>query len=224
MQVASRSSRIVVGAYRLLLGALDFADQFRGVLPVELTSFEAYQSGERAVTVTWATAQEIDVASMQIERAVVTRDERGEQVTGYELVERLPPRQPTSGSAYRVLDPTVDAGREYSYRLVSTSAEGVRTIEREGRVKIGSASTAGYALTVLPNPVVTSGKVSYRVPADATARLAVYDELGRLVKVLGEVEGQGEVAIEASALSSGSYTVRLESAATVLSHRLTISK
>src|SRR6185295_15327093 len=56
------------GVKRLLLGALDYLDQFRGVLPVSVERFDAFQSGREAVTVEWKTASEVEVASMEIER------------------------------------------------------------------------------------------------------------------------------------------------------------
>jgi len=60
------------GAWRLLLGALDFSQQFRGVLPIEVVSFNAYQSAERAVNVEFTTAMETEIASLSIERAVMS--------------------------------------------------------------------------------------------------------------------------------------------------------
>jgi hypothetical protein len=214
------------GAQRLLLGALDFADQYHGVLPVKLLSFEAFQSGRQAVAINWTTAEEINVAGLEIERAVVTRSESGENVGSYQLVDRQTPKgSATGGSSYNVIDRGVDMGVEYSYRLVSVNLEGTRTVEAVRTVKVLGGSAAEYSLTVLPNPIRGTGRIVYHVPADQKVRVALYDELGRQVKELVAGSGSGEVTLTVGDLASGSYTARLETSSGVVAmERVTIQK
>jgi hypothetical protein len=215
------------GAWRLLLGALDFSNQFRGVLPVKLVSFEAYQSAPEAVTLQWETSSEIDVRTLEIERAEVVETEAGESLGEYVLVDRTGSRGSASqGASYRVVDQGVSSGREYSYRLVTTNLEGARMVERQQRVKLGSTTAAGYSLTVLPNPVTTRSTITVRVPSGERAQVSLYDELGRLVQVLtSDAASTGVLELSAADLASGVYTVRLVSATgVVLNERVTVRK
>jgi hypothetical protein len=200
------------GAWRLLLGALDFSQQFRGVLPIELVTFNAYQSGERAVTVEFETALETEIASMSIERAVVS----GDGVGTFATVERLAPRgTATSGASYRVNDRGVDANGTYVYRLVTTAIDGQRVVEREQMVKLTSATTGGLRLTVAPNPGRDRATVTVSNATTSTT-LELYDDAGRLVRSLGTLEAgiDGTVTLDATDLANGSYTVRVRTSGT----------
>jgi hypothetical protein len=204
------------GAYRLLLGALDYIDQFRGILPVKLVSFNAYQSGREAVSVEWRTASEVDVASMEIERAEMVQTETGAIEGTYQIVDRkVPQGNSTTGAEYRVVDHGVKVGAEYHYRLVSVSLEGTRTVEETQVVKVLGADRQQYELVVHPNPIVREGTVSYRIPEGVTTRLALYGASGEEVLVLGESNGSGEVRLPVESLSSGTYTLRLETSSGV---------
>jgi hypothetical protein len=216
------------GGRRLLLGALDFIDQYGGVLPINLVKFEAYQSGERAVKVDWATARETEISALDVERAEVLSSEAGETVGSFTVIDRVAPKgTATSGARYSVNDRSVVMGRTYVYRLVSVNLEGVRTSEDEARVEITGGTIAGYQLTVLPNPVRTTASVAYRAPRGERLDVELYNLEGKLVATLAtglESAGEGEIAVDASALASGSYTVRLRSTAGVVTTKLTVAK
>jgi hypothetical protein len=112
----------------------------------------------------------------------------------------------------------VSVGRVYVYRLVSVNLEGVRTAEQDARVAITGSSVSGYDLSVLPNPVRDNGQVAYRAPRGEKLTLELYTIEGVRVATLVEgvtSEGEGVVAVDAAALASGSYTVRLRSASGV---------
>jgi hypothetical protein len=216
------------GARRLVLGALDYIDQFKGILPVKLASFDAYQSGHQAVTVEWKTTSETDISGLEVERAMVSRTETGEVIGDYRVIEhRVPTGSATSGASYSVVDQGVETGREYSYRLVSVSLEGVRTPAAEPKqVMVGGTTHQQYSLAVAPNPVVSSGTVSYVVPAGESVRVVLYDGVGRQVSVLAEqASGTGSVVLPSSELASGTYTVRLEgSSGTVMTAKVSVQK
>jgi hypothetical protein len=216
------------GARRLVLGALDYIDQFKGILPVKLASFDAYQSGRQTVTVDWKTTSETDISGMEIERAQVTRTETGIIIGEYTVIDhKVPSGSATSGATYSVVDHGVQSGREYSYRLVSVSLEGVRSAAAEPKqVLVGSSSQSQYSLTVAPNPVISSGVISYVVPSGEAVRVVLYDAVGRQVSVLSaEASGTGSVVLPVSELASGTYTVRLEgSSGTVLTEKVTVQK
>jgi hypothetical protein len=206
------------GAQRLLLGALDYIDQFRGILPGDVSSFDAYQSGRQAVTVEWKTASEKELASMEIERTAVTRTETGVVDGSFEVIDHAVPQgTPTRGASYRTVDATVQPGSEYHYRLVMVELDGSRTVKAEKLVKISAEGAEAMNLTVLPNPVRTSGSISYRLAEGTTASVVLYDATGREVSVLSTTAtGSGSVRLPVDQLSSGVYTVQLKTATGVM--------
>jgi hypothetical protein len=216
------------GVRRMLLGALDYIDQFRGVLPVDLVSFDAQQIGRSAaVSVEWATASEVDVAAMEVERAEVIRTEAGESVGEYGRVDRVLPRgSATSGSEYRVTDRGVKLGGAYRYRVVAVNVDGTRELSDVREVRVLGGAAAELQVTVRPNPMRESGSVSYRMTSGSTVRVALYDVTGREVAVLAERgESSGEVVIPVTELSSGIYTIRVTSSTgAVLSEQITVQK
>jgi hypothetical protein len=215
------------GAQRMLLGALDYIDQFRGILPVELVSMDAYQSSREAVTVEWSTASEVSVASMEVERAEVTRTETGISEGAWSVVDRTSSRgSATQGSSYRVVDGGVKVGHEYRYRLMVVNLDGTRELAGEDMVKVAGAQAEQMELTVVPNPMRTEGSVEYRVPSGETVRVVLYDVTGREVAVLSERgASEGRVQIPVSELTTGVYTVRLESTSGILLDRkITVQK
>lgn len=218
------------GGQRLLLAAIDFIDQYNGVLPIKLVSFDAYQSGrgQKAVSIEFETAEELNIAGLEVERAVVQRTEQGEAVGSYTLVDRRTPAgSATTGAAYRVSDRNVEYGVEYRYRLVTVGLDGQRTVDASKTVNVlGLEDAAAYNLTVAPNPVRTSAVVSLRVPDGTRVRVQLFDATGRLVKDLANnAEGLSTVELNVTDLASGVYTVRLETSNGVtLSEKLTVQK
>jgi hypothetical protein len=197
------------GAWRLLLGALDFAEQFRGVLPVELVSFDAFQSSATAVTVEWVTAQETELRAMEIERAEVVRDEAGERVGTFTTIETKSPSGTASrGAGYRTIDATVERGRTYEYRLVTVELDGRRVVEARKQVMI-TTSGAAMQLSMAPNPVRSQGVISWRGVSSETARVELFNERGQKVREHAVATSNGELRIDARDLTSGSYTLRL---------------
>ena len=80
-------------------------------------------------------------------------------------------------------------------------------------------------LAPYPNPARGQATLSVEVPAATEVRLAVYDGLGREVAVLVEgplAAGRHGVALDASALPSGVYLVRLTADGVAVTHRLTV--
>ena len=120
--------------------------------------------------------------------------------------------------------PPVVAGGEYVYRLVTTSLDGERVVERQQTVKLTSATTGGLRLSVAPNPVRATATITLSgVTASSTVEL--YDEAGRLVRDLGVVTTSGTIALDASDLASGSYTVRVRAAgSSSVVERITVAR
>lgn len=218
------------GAQRLLLSAIDFFDQYEGVLPVKLLSFDAYQTGrgQKGVTVEWQTTEEVNVSSMEIERAVVERTATGETVGEFKVVDRRNSAgSAQTGASYRVNDRNVEFGVEYRYRLVSIGLDGQRTPEASRNVKVlGGEESAAYNLAVTPNPVTTNATITYRVPEGERVRVQIYDATGRLVRTLTDgFEAASSLVLSATDLASGIYTVRLETSGGVTRiEKITVQK
>ena len=75
-----------------------------------------------------------------------------------------------------------------------------------------------------PNPVRARTRVQLAVGAPQTVRATLHDALGRTVAVLhdGDAAGTVTLAVDASGLATGVYTVRVQGAAGVATRRLTV--
>jgi hypothetical protein len=106
------------------------------------------------------------------------------------------------------------------------NVDGTREVVGEDMVKVAGAAAEQLELTVLPNTMRTEGAVEYRVPSGETVRVVLYDVTGREVAVLSERgASEGRVAVPVSELTTGVYTVRLESTSGILLDRkITVQK
>ncbi len=78
-----------------------------------------------------------------------------------------------------------------------------------------------------PNPFNPVTQIRFELPARENVRLTVFDLLGRLVAVLVDEiaeAGSHTVNFDASSLSSGVYTYRLQAGTTVLTRKMTVVK
>ncbi len=201
------------GTQRVVLGAIGFLDQYGIVLPIELVSFTAEQTGRESVSLNWETANEIDVASMQIERYEVRSTTAGEELVSATLIGEESSRgDATTGAEYALVDANATGGRTYEYRLYSIELDGTRELAGAQRVEIGGAAGMVYDLSILPNEVRTSGEISWSAPRGAEGTIEVLDINGIVVLSQGLTsEGTGVVSIDASRLASGEYKVVLRS-------------
>lgn len=200
------------GVQRVVLGAIDFLNQYGSVLPVDLISLEGRQTGREAVTVTWETASEKDINSLQLERAEVLKTEAGEKVGGFRMVaERAPEGSFDRGATYRVLDEGVRSGTEYVYQLISVEKDGSRQTVRNVRVAVAASANGAYALEIRPNPITDRGAIVWRAPRGQDVTLRVIDNRGVEVRTVSTVSnGEGEIVVDVQDLSSGNYIVELQ--------------
>ncbi len=217
------------GAQRLLLSALDFTNQYQGVVPVKVSAFDANQSGRKAVRVEWATASEVEVASLEVERAVIERTEQGVREGVYTLVDRKAPAgTATRGAKYSILDQNVEVGAEYRYRLVSVGLDGSRSVDAMDEVKIiGAGEAAGFVLSLQPNPAREFTTIELRMPEAGKATVKLYDAAGRLVRVLvdrAELQAVSSLELNVRDLASGVYTIAVETSTTSLVQKLNVQK
>ena len=99
------------------------------------------------------------------------------------------------------------------------------TIEdNDSNVATEGGATDGSSLALYPNPSAGRVSVDLVVASLGTARVAVYDALGREVTVLydGPVSGSVRVPVEAGDLAPGTYVVRAVTSGTVLTQTLSV--
>jgi hypothetical protein len=76
-----------------------------------------------------------------------------------------------------------------------------------------ASEATGLALTVAPNPIRRDATVRFVLPEAGSARLVVYDVLGREVLRLADaptLAGSHTARLDAGGLAAGSYFVRIE--------------
>jgi uncharacterized protein DUF4397/type IX secretion system substrate protein len=112
------------------------------------------------------------------------------------------------------------ASQGYSLRMLEVYADGSVTTSAE---PIGTLPSTYDLETNYPNPFNPSTMIRFSTPQTGTVRLAVYDLLGREVRVLvdGLVNaGDHEVRFDAKDLPSGTYLYRLETGSGSLARQM----
>jgi hypothetical protein len=105
-----------------------------------------------------------------------------------------------------------------------TASDSFTFVKEASRAGGAVASTAGAAGAAYPNPFTDRTTIRFTTEAAATARLSVYDVLGREVAVLanGPVDaGQHAVVLDGARLPAGVYVWRLDVGGRVATGRLT---
>ncbi len=177
--------------------------QISGVIPVELTSFTAEQiSG--SVNLTWSTATETNNSGFSVER----KDEFSGEWKQLAFIEGK--GNSVNKETYSFIDRIIPAGKLY-YRLKQVDYDGSFNFSDEILVEVQKPK--GFALEQnYPNPFNPSTLISFSIPTNGKARLAVYNSLGEMVSTLfdGQVEaGYYSVPFNASQLVSGTYFYKL---------------
>lgn len=191
-------------------------------LPVELASFEARRN-EDAVTLTWETLSETNSASFEVQRA---EDAPGDSSGGWSAVGRVSAAGTTTEKqTYRFSDADLPyAAETLRYRLKQVDRDG--SARYEGEVEIALSTPDAFALHGnYPNPFRNQTTIRYELPRPVQVQLAVYDVLGRRVKVLVDEQqpaGRKELHFDAAELPSGTYFYRLETGNQVETRRLTV--
>ena len=175
-----------------------------GTIPVELARFEAVPEAGGAVRLTWATASETANAGFAVEHAAPGAA-RFREVAFVEGAGTTDVRQTY---AYRV-DGLAPGPHRFRLRQVdfdgATAFSDVLEVRLAGRTALAP---------VYPNPVRATATVQFTAARDADAvRVALFDALGRRVRTLYDGPARAGVpqtlTLDARALASGVYVVRL---------------
>ncbi|WP_179862149.1 T9SS type A sorting domain-containing protein [Longibacter salinarum] len=173
-------------------------------LPVELANFDARQSGDD-VSLTWKTLSETNNQRFEIERAI----DGGSFAT---IGQRAGQGTSTEATSYSFVDASIPFGAEtIDYRLRQVDVDGGESMSDVVTVRLSADRL--QLLGSAPNPVISTSKIRYALPEQANVRVALYDVLGREVRVLEQgarAAREHSVSFDASGLSSGVYFIRLE--------------
>jgi hypothetical protein len=194
------------------LGEVEDYDIRDGQLPVELTSFRA-TPGDASVTLNWTTASETNNDYFYLLRSA-----SGGQPMQIGTIDAA--QNGATGASYEFVDSRVTNGVTYKYVLVDVDINGRPETHYSMEVTATPSFTASsitpgeYALHQnYPNPFNASTTIVYDVSEPGHVSLAIFDVLGRQVKVLVDGEqsaGRYPVSLDASSLSSGIYFCRLQ--------------
>ncbi len=195
----------------------DFQFEADASLPVELLSFSAIGKGN-SVELQWTTASESDNLGFIIERKTDKSD--WQKIASYQSDDRMAGQGTTSSpSDYSFTDANITAGADYSYRLFEVNINGDRneigTTSAKSTVPLTTQLFAAY-----PNPFNPTTMLKYQLAIDSHMTLAVYDILGRQIKMLADQhQAAGEYTIQwdgstdsGVTAASGTYLVRMHTA------------
>ena len=175
-----------------------------GVVPVELTSFEA-SVGKDDVVLNWSTATETNNQGFEIERA---SEEKKWTRIGY--VEGN--GNSTSRINYSYTDKVSNPGI-YFYRLKQIDYDGSINYSKEIETEV--LTPVAYTLKQnFPNPFNPATSIEYSIPNSEFVSLKVFDVLGNEVaSLVNEVKEPGNYSVnfEASSLTSGIYFYTINS-------------
>lgn len=194
----------------ILRAALDFLENNDGkIIPVELLSFDADVVGAR-VELAWETASEYNSDRFEVERAELT--EAGKSVFTKIAVEDAAGKSNEVRSYGPVVDADLAFGSTYVYRLKMVDLDGQYEYSSEVEVTIGEGQ-ALFLSAPVPNPVKAMTQIQFSLDESANVELGLYDVTGKLVKTLFHgfaYSGVNTVDVDASDLTSGSYTYVLK--------------
>ncbi len=178
-----------------------------GVLPVELTSFNAYLKAQ-SVELRWKTATETNNYGFAIERSV-----DGTEWTEISFVAGA--GNSSTPRSYHFSDVRVpQSAGTISYRLRQIDRDGSTEYSPVVMVAVANASRIGIT-DAFPNPFNPSTTVSYTVGNEGPVRLELMDVTGRSVQTVVSEQhmpaGSHSVMLNAAQLPSGRYFLVLSS-------------
>jgi hypothetical protein len=183
------------------------------VLPVELASFNALVDGREAI-LRWVTASELNNLGFTIEHNQPVDD----FATHWQDIAFVPSQ---GGTNVAGLDPGI-----HRFRLRQRNSDGSFTLSRLLEVSLDAPDSFGV-VAAYPNPFSSSTTISFEIPSETEGRLAVYDVVGREVRVLvdGDLSAKTHSTyFQADGLPNGMYLARLSTQQGSFAHPVIIQK
>lgn len=178
------------------------ADEFPGIIPVELVSFNVALE-QNKVVLNWQTATELNSSHFEVERKSEGSD--------WNSIGRVNAAgNSTSRIDYRFVDDNL-VGNQLSYRLKLVDLDGSFTYSQE--VEINSSLPTSFSLSQnYPNPFNPTTKINYTVPFDSKVTISIYSITGELVMdLVNDFVSAGSYSVDfnGSNLASGMYIYKM---------------
>ncbi|WP_141491728.1 T9SS type A sorting domain-containing protein [Longimonas halophila] len=191
-------------------------------LPVELTTFDAALNADQVV-LSWRTASETNNVGFEVQRMATSRA-TDEGNASWQTLTMLDGAGTTDEpQQYQFEDTDLPfAADSLSYRLRQVDSDGTEHITDP--VSVERSVNQVELLPTYPNPARDHATLRYAAPPQQRVRIALYDMLGRRVRMLfdGTSNGRTEVQMDLSRLSSGTYFLQLQSNGTIKTQRVTV--
>jgi len=187
-------------------------------LPVELASFEATQSGDRRVTLSWSTASEQNNAGFRVQH-------QGPSSSSWSKVGFVDGSGTTTNAqSYRFSADDLSLGT-HRFRLKQVDLDG--STHLHDPVTVDLEMTKALRLSApAPNPVQGTATASFAVKEQSQTSVSLYNVLGEKVATLYQgtpTAGEAQsLRIPTSNLASGVYFLRLQADGQSRTQRLTV--
>lgn len=193
------------------------ADEFPGIIPVELTSFAANVSDGK-VKLSWATASERNNRGFEVQRS------NGNEFSTLTFVDGN--GTTTERHSYSFVDDNPGFG-VVKYRLKQIDFNG--TYEYSNVIEVDIKSPMNFDLAQnYPNPFNPTTTIRYTIAKAANVSLVIYNVLGEEILTLVNNQftepGIYNVVFDASNLASGTYIYRLTADDFVMTKKMVLSK
>lgn len=193
------------------------ADEFPGIIPVELISLNASAS-KSSVTLSWSTATETNNRGFEVERSINGNFEVIGFVAGRGTT--------TEKQSYSFIDNNPAAGI-IRYRLKQIDFDGTYSYSSVIEVDFKTPTTFDLAQNY-PNPFNPTTTIRYSIANAVNVSLVVYNTLGEEVMTLVNNQftepGVYNVVFDASNLASGTYIYRLTAGDFVMTKKMVLTK
>lgn len=193
------------------------ADEFPGIIPVELISLNASAS-KSSVTLSWSTATETNNRGFEVERSINGNFEVIGFVAGRGTT--------TEKQSYSFIDNNPAAGI-IRYRLKQIDFDGTYSYSSVIEVDFKTPTTFDLAQNY-PNPFNPTTTIRYSIANAVNVSLVIYNTLGEEVMTLVNNQftepGVYNVVFDASNLASGTYIYRLTAGDFVMTKKMVLTK
>ena len=192
----------------------EFSANFSGIaLPLELLSFRA-EPVKAAITLTWTTANELDMACFQLERSSDSKS--------FREVAWIDSKGDPAENAYEWLDREVVPLVRYYYRLEMVNCDGSLEFSPVRSARLEAADV----FQLYPNPSAGIVSVVFADPEEAVTQLEVLNYAGQMIKIVPLLSQSGGQTIELDLrdLPSGLYVFRAKMRGKYLLQKLSLEQ
>lgn len=177
-------------------------DSCNVLLPVKITSFNAYEEDKGEVKLTWQTDEEVNINSYVVLRSATPG------FTNYTEAGTVIANGTGRTNSYSFTDGNVPGNKTWYYRLLIREISGAYsyTVTRSVKINSGPAFTAD----VYPNPT-SDGSIKVKLSElAADAEIRVYNSFGQLLTSKKANRAAGNIfTIEMAGYSKGSYLINI---------------